>query len=113
MKHILKNLKVPITFEEDFKTFQCNRITVQGIIKRNIIYLREVGDNTLVKCSHLICAVTASIRCLEFKILGRYKKKMLISRIKSLQLSIDVLKMVDDFSVLHNLLRVIEMPIDG
>ena len=38
---------------------------------------------------------------------------MLISRIKSLQLSVDVLKMVDDFYVLHNFLGAIEVAIDG
>lgn len=54
VKHVFKNLKIAITSEQDLKTLQSYRITVQRVIIGNVIDFGEVGDDSLVKSSHFI-----------------------------------------------------------
>lgn len=113
MKHVFKYLKMPVIFIENLEALKCYCQTMQRILKRDLVDLRQIGHYTFIVNTEVILHIPTVITPLNLHKQRRDKVYMLIPCKKGLNLPINILSIHHSFSKLHDLLSVVEMAIDA
>lgn len=113
MKHVLKDLKVPVILIEDLEALQRHCQAMQRILKRDLVDLRQVGHYTFIVNTEIILHISTVVIPLNLQKQGRNKVNMLIPGQEGLHLAIHILRVHHPLPKLHDFLSVVEMAIDA
>lgn len=111
MEHILKDLEITETSEQDLKALEGDGEAMQRILEGQVVYFRQIGDYSLIKGSHHILTSDAGVIFLQFQEETSDQIQVLMSGYESLYFAIDIVSIIDILLKLHDLFGCVEMAV--
>ena len=113
VEHVLEDLEMPVILVEDFEALQRHCQAMQGILKGDLVDLRQIGHYPFVVNTQLVLHIPAVVIPLDLQEQGRDEVKVLVAGEEGLHLAVHILSVHHPLFKLHNLLGVVEVAVDA